>query len=555
MKMNSRFNPLSWRTGVALFLVLALIGPSIAYSADPQCDLQFYYGITHCVHDEGNTHVLIINLKDQHIRFETALAAYVSEEDDKKFIECTDVNRPSWSPEGRGCPPGGGAEFPTQAALDHAARYADKNVVAVINADYMADNRTHGPEGLTIKNGVRYDGWRNGDCDGKKGFDYKNPTPCYGNDVHRSSLSISRNNEITIGRKSIENVDNIALYKTLFYNSVGGGPLIVEEGDPITDNAAACATEHDLPTDVCTRKHQTAVGVTQDGKTLVLVVSGVRDAVSVAKLMAEDPYKVHTAMKLDGGGSSQMWIRRGDLAFYYYISDDDDKPRHLPLLSVGDTVGESIPDEKDHPRPVSEVLLVFSDSKPLAFITNLPEFPIVDPQTETKIAFTMQNISGETWKAGDYSLVIIEGQHLSPSWQPGKSMDFDVHPGWRINWEIQVTAPANPGIYRIAWQFRYKDVPIGSPIWADLIVVPGGSSGEFKAIIQELVDQARQNATEKFEEEWAKIRRQIITQIWAEVLSRICPARAASILLPLLGATLLLRRRRSNGSEVSDGNK
>jgi hypothetical protein len=190
------------------------------------------------------------------------------------------------------------------------------------------------------------------------------------------------------------------------------------------------------------------------------------------------------------------------------------------------------------------------------FVPDLPEFPVVDPQSETEIIFRVQNISGETWKAGDYSLVNIGSQNLS-QWSQ-IALDIDVPSGYPVEWRIPVTAPAIPGVYRTTWQFSYKGVLGGPPLWADLIVVPGGSSGEFIATIQGLVDQARQSAVERFEAEWARIREQIIELIWLEItriiretINEICGGPVVG-LSALLAALLLGRHRRSSGSQTSD---
>jgi hypothetical protein len=121
----------------------------------------------------------------------------------------------------------------------------------------------------------------------------------------------------------------------------------------------------------------------------------------------------------------------------------------------------------DHPQStqrvieaVKQVSLLQSDhSTDIVFIVALSEFPMVDPQAETEIAFSIQNISAETWRAGDYSLVNIDGQNLSPWSQV--AMDVDVPPGHYIEWPVPFRAPDKPGIYRTTWQFSYRGVPAG----------------------------------------------------------------------------------------------
>jgi hypothetical protein len=154
----------------------------------------------------------------------------------------------------------------------------------------------------------------------------------------------------------------------------------------------------------------------------------------------------------------------------------------------------------------------------LVYLVELPEFPMVDPGAKTSITFTLQNTSLETWPAGDYSLVLVAGERLSGESQI--AMDVDVPPGAAVQWIVSLTAPELPGVYRTTWQFSYRGDLGGPPVLADVIVVPGGSSSEFKAIVQSLIDQADelwQTQRENFEAEWNKVVTQIVGKIVEEV--------------------------------------
>jgi hypothetical protein len=88
-------------------------------------------------------------------------------------------------------------------------------------------------------------------------------------------------------------------------NAVGGRPLLVEAGQALQSfNRTDCSVRHP----------RTAVGLSRDRQTLILAVVDGRSSLSVgmtcrelAVLMAG--LGAHTAMNLDGGGSTTMWLR------------------------------------------------------------------------------------------------------------------------------------------------------------------------------------------------------------------------------------------------------
>lgn len=349
-----------WVTLRLVTSLLALLGPAalpdVAGAEEGVCLPPRYYGVRHCVHDGGHTHVLVIDLAEPRVRLEVAMAAY---QFDGREIECAGVNNVLESTYGRGCSvPGAPGLYPAQPVLDIARRYLGRGAVAAINGDYMAANQTHGPEGFTVKNGLRLDGWENGDCDGAPWYTPRSPIPCHANDVSRPSLAISRSNRPDLGWKRPQEIDDPSQYRNRFFNVIGGGPLLVRGGQPIQDSAAACLAEA-FPADVCTKTKQSALGVTADLQRLVLVTSGVRDAAGVAQLMASPEYGVTTAMKLDGGGSAQFWVRHGDMSLYYYVTNEEFDVRQL-TLPVGRSVTETIA-PADWPRPLAQALVVFSE--------------------------------------------------------------------------------------------------------------------------------------------------------------------------------------------------
>ena len=273
-----------------------------------RCAPPVYHGVRHCT--TGAMHILKIDLTAPLIRFETVLPQGYDRYGN--FGECRDVSIPQEST-GPGCQVRG--RYPVELVEEMVERYP--GAVAAFNADFFG--HTYGPAGLTVKNGVRLDGVY-GDTDGKE--------------VMRSSLSISRDGDVRIGivdRYSLPNPAEPWTWRpdpVAYYNSVGGIPLLVRDGEPV-DIVRQCLIETSPDRSECPpaekrcdvgtrlyvgkcpdpndRRARTAVGRTADGQLIVLVVPE-SDGLTLYELRdtllglgAVD------GMNLDGGRSSQLW--------------------------------------------------------------------------------------------------------------------------------------------------------------------------------------------------------------------------------------------------------
>jgi hypothetical protein len=287
----------------------AAISPgSLDGSSALQCDPPVYYGIQHCT--VAAIQILMIDPKAPRVRFETVLPQGYDREGD--FGECRDVSIPQEST-GPGCEVDG--RYPGELVGDMAERYA--GAVAAFNADFFG--LTQGPQGLTVKKGRRFDGIY-GDHDERE--------------VSRSSLSISRDGEIRIGvvdRNSLPDPSKPWTWRPdplVYYNSVGGIPLLVHNGDPV-NLRKQCTIEaspgwHRCPSwrKQCTtrtraysgscpplyiQRARTAVGKTERGQLIVVVVP---ESAGLTLFQLRDTLiglGAVEAMNLDGGGSSQLW--------------------------------------------------------------------------------------------------------------------------------------------------------------------------------------------------------------------------------------------------------
>jgi len=192
------------------------------------------------------------------------------------------------------------------------APYAGRNPVLAFNADYFADDNDHGPEGLTVKNGERFDGEFASPAD----YDAPHLAPDGNtNETRRSSLSISKSKGVRLGRQTdcSTNCFSWPFDDEAYYNTTGGGPLFIENGKRIGGFGSDQPCENEgFPTassGYCgtTFKPWTAVGVTQDGRYLLVAVgqSQMMDMMA-SVLLAEGAWQ---AMKLDGGCSTQLWYK------------------------------------------------------------------------------------------------------------------------------------------------------------------------------------------------------------------------------------------------------
>jgi len=200
-------------------------------------------------------HVLRIDLREDGVRFSTAIA-----QDTVMFA-------------------------PPETTSSMASR---RGAFAAVNADYFGANH-HNCEELL---------W----TDGRKIYEPERP--------FRSVLNLTE-----------DNVPHLGLERSgvAFHNAVGGGPQLVKDGRFVWDTSVAGEINGEggfsPNTKFDGRNPSTAVGISRDGWTLILlVVDGRQPGFSVGTtpreladlLIAEGAWQ---AMRFDGGGSSTMWLR------------------------------------------------------------------------------------------------------------------------------------------------------------------------------------------------------------------------------------------------------
>lgn len=228
-------------------LTIIVLGPQRVISQEID-------GILYIYDSKDKVHIVKIDLTNPHIHLQTVLANNTGQ---------------------------------TTEQVDSMAR--KHNAVVAINGDYFGNTGVVLVEGTTYVNGVKI--WEN---------------------IWRTYLAISQDNQVAIVRPGDQ--PNFAIY-----NAIGGGPWIVWDGKDQWERSSApnCPPgekEKSIINGECYaksfywdkgRRPQSAIGITRDGRTLILAVAPASSPKKMAKLLTQ--YGAWTAMKLDSGGSSTLF--------------------------------------------------------------------------------------------------------------------------------------------------------------------------------------------------------------------------------------------------------
>ena len=209
--------------------------------------------------------------------------------------------------------------------------YRSRGPILAMPADY-------GPQGLIVKNGKRY----------------KNTGDHAVLETIHSSFSIGTRHQMRVGRQTDCTNDfdfgcsvppddprcgrpgeciNWVPDPDEYDQTFGGGPLFIHNGQALQrfqGDTAPCDAEEIDPgfcTDIFLR---TAIGVTEDGKTMLVAIAKLESHTYMHKmtdiLLAEGAWH---AMRLEGGGGTQLWYRGEELV---NSSDNPDRPLGIAFL-------------------------------------------------------------------------------------------------------------------------------------------------------------------------------------------------------------------------------
>jgi hypothetical protein len=409
-----------------LFLLLLPLSPE---AARPNCRSDIK-GVTYCVEDGGETHLLIIDLSDPYLRVQTVMANDV-----------LDV----WPPEEE-----------RESVAEMAKRYRNEGVIAAINGDYFGAGR--GPEGPTVVQGQRLD------------------TPITialnPSEYRRTTLALSRS-----GKAAVTHLAPIAfpapvVYRDPLFNAISGGPIILYDG-LVLPEALSCFIDG-IPMGACRRDRQTAVGVDATGKTLYLLASTTRSTERISELMRE--YGAFNAMKLDGGGSTQLWYRGRALV--------------------------------DSDREVANALLIFQEDKPrhAAKLLARPPVTLIEAGVPAAVEVKLRNIGHLDWTTDRYyGLRLLEGAAWTGNFM---RLPQDVAPNGTVTFTLPINSSLRPGVYTSTWQLATPFESFGLMVPVNVVVLPHEAS-DLQKQIQPLLNRLTRLSDKSFESEWPKTAKRV----------------------------------------------
>lgn len=418
-----------------LLLPLFFLAPD---TARPNCRSDVP-GVTYCVEDGGETHLLIIDLRDPYLRVQTVMANDV-----------LDVRPPEEEREG-------------VAAM--ARRYRNDGVIAVINADYFGRDR--GPEGPTVVQGQRLD---------TPLTIALNPSK-----YRRTTLALSRSGQAAVTHLNPIGALGPNVYRDLLFNAVSGGPLILYEGRVLPE-AFACLFDG-IPMDACRRDRQTAAGVDETGTVLYLLASEQRSTGRLAELLRD--YGAYTALKLDGGGSTQLWYRGRTLV--------------------------------DSDRKIANALLIFKEDTPrhAAKLIARPPVSLIEEGATANVEVRLRNVGHLEWTVDRYyGLRLFEDEAWAGDFL---RLPQDVAPNGTAAFTLPINSALTPGVYTSTWQLAMPFEAFGPLAPVSLVVLPR-EAGDLQKQVQPLLNRLTRLSDKSYAVEWPKTAQQVqqLIEAWVK---------------------------------------
>ena len=194
----------------------------------------------------------------------------------------------------------------------------------------------------------------------------------------------------------------------------------------------------------------------------------------MAELLRE--YGAFTAMKLDAGGSSQLWYRGRMLV--------------------------------DSPRGVANALLVFREDRPrhAAQLIARPPVLLLETNAQDTLDVALHNTGYLPWTVDrHYGLQKTSGAALTPDFVP---LPADVAPESDSLISLPIKTSSHPGVFSSTWQLAMPFESLGPAVPVNVIVLPH-EADDLRQQIKPLLDRVARLSDKNFEREWPQTMRNI----------------------------------------------
>jgi hypothetical protein len=296
----------------------------------------------------------------------------------------------------------------------------------------------------------------------------------------RTTLALSRSGQAAVTH--LNPIGSLApfVYRDPLFNAISGGPIILYNGRVLPE-ALSCLIDG-IPMEACRRDRQTAAGVDETGRVLYLLASEQRSTSRMAELLRD--YGAFNALKLDGGGSTQLWYRGRTLV--------------------------------DSDREVANALLIFKEDTPrhAAKLIARPPVSLIEEGTPAAVEVKLRNVGHLDWTVDRYyGLRLLEDEAWASDFL---RLPQDVAPNGTATFTLPINSALKPGVYTSTWQLATPLEAFGPPVPVNLIVLPR-EANDLQKQIQPLLNRLTRLSDKSYAVEWPKTAQRVQQMIEAWV--------------------------------------
>jgi hypothetical protein len=202
---------------------------------------------------------------------------------------------------------------------------------------------------------------------------------------------------------------------------------------------------------------------------LYLLASTTRSSSDIAELLRD--YGAYDAMKLDGGGSTQMW----------YCG-------RTPV---------------DSEREIANALLIFKEDAPrhAAKLIVRPPVMLIEEGMPASVEVKLRNVGHLDWTIDRYyGLRLLGGIAWASNFL---LLPQDIAPNDTVTFTLAITPSLKPGVYTSTWQLATPFETFGPIVPVNLVVLPR-EANDLQKQIQPLLNRLTRLSDKSYAVEWPK---------------------------------------------------